>query len=102
MLTWIKHKYFLSKGKTSKIGKAYELSRVVMEHPGDVLGSKCFDKLVQSCQWTPLWDVRLCWVLCDIKVLGKNPIVRLLRRNSREHLGEVLGSVVISFVMLRF
>ena len=45
-LTWLSTKYFLSKGKTSKIGKAYELSRVVMEHPGDVLGSKFFDKLV--------------------------------------------------------
>ena len=44
----------------------YELSRAAMEHPGEELGSKIFDKLVQSFQWTLLWGVRLCWALYDI------------------------------------
>ena len=45
----------------------YELSRAAMEHPGEALGSKIFDKLVQSFQWKPLWGVRLCWALYDVK-----------------------------------
>ena len=47
--------------------KIYELSRAAMEHTGEVLGSKIFDKLIQSYQGTLLWGVRLSWALYNIK-----------------------------------
>ena len=62
----------------------HELSRATIEHPGEVLGSESFDKLVQIFQWKPLWGVRLCYALYEIKVLGK--------RATSEHPEEVLGS----------
>ena len=43
-----------------------------------------FDKLVPSFQWALLWGVRLCWLIYDIKFLGKIA--------TSEHPKEVLGS----------